>query len=466
MNKYTLKKAVRCVFAALAAIILISLVACVPAQPVEYELPEGYVPEVKGRLKVGARLNVYPNESSRKSVNNWLNAFRNKYPEVTIEANFSLPDDYSALISSKTIGDVYWLSDADCYNFAITQQALMPLDYYIEAFDIDLSNMYSGILNLCVANGRYYFAGATCGNMTFTYNADAMIEAGLLEPGERVANDWTWEDFKRYAEQLKTYDVDGKTLTQVGMGFPLYWTNCFSSFIYAYGGTWSDTVNKKVMLSNENVRKGVNEAISAIDNRWIYPEGVKMSTEMKASYGDVRMNNGCVFVSTNAYTVLTSSVAELYNQKGIAWDVAPWPLFPEKASPCGTLGFGVFNYTRNRDAAAALVLSLWTEDGQIALHGQEGGDVPVLKKLGDQDFWHLTREGYRDINFDAFTANYDRYVPGQVNACVPPEVASIIEKGIAEMFDDYCTGKASWVDKLAEIESQCNDTWDAISKEN
>ena len=190
MNKNTLKKAVRCVFAALAAIILISLVACVPAQPVEYELPEGYVPEVKGRLKVGARLNVYPNESSRKSVNNWLNAFRNKYPEVTIEANFSLPDDYSALISSKTIGDVYWLSDADCYNFAITQQALMPLDYYIEAFDIDLSNMYSGILNLCVANGRYYFAGATCGNMTFTYNADAMRTSSATRSSSRPTT-WT-----------------------------------------------------------------------------------------------------------------------------------------------------------------------------------------------------------------------------------------------------------------------------------
>ncbi|MBP1587678.1 MAG: extracellular solute-binding protein [Clostridia bacterium] len=452
----------RIVMGFLAFAMVLAFAACVSAEKADPDLPEGYIPAVEGRIKLGARLHVYPNEASRKSVNSWINMFRNKYPNVTIEADFSLPDNYAPLISSRTIGDVFWLSDESVYDYAVTQQALMSLDGYIEALDIDLSQIYSGILALCEAKGKYYFAGATCGNITFVYNVDAMVQAGLLEVGERVANDWTWEDFKVYAEALKTYDADGKTLTQVGAGFPLNWSNTFSPFIYAYGGNWADKENKKVMLSNENVRRGINELISAIDNRWILPVNVEMSAEMRQTYGDVRMNNGCVFTSVNAYTVLTTSEANQYNERGTTWDVAPWPLFPEKASPCGTLGFGVFSYTKNPDAAAALVLSLWTEEGQMALHGQEGGDVPVFRKLGEQDFWHLTKEGYENVNFSAFTANYERYVPGQVNASVPPEVASVISGGIEELFSSYCTGKASWQDKLAEIETQCNDLWASL----
>ncbi|MBO7398545.1 MAG: carbohydrate ABC transporter substrate-binding protein [Clostridia bacterium] len=452
---------VRGFFAVLAAAVFLTLFACVPSEKVKGELPEGYIPEVKGRLKVGVRQNVFPTESSRKSINNWLNWFRIKHPDVTIEANYTVPDDYAALISSRTIGDVYWLSDETLNYYALTHEALMPLDSYIEAFEIDLSQLYSGILALCETAGKYYFVGATCGNITLTYNMDAMIEAGILSPGERVADDWTWEDFKDYAERLKKYDVDGKTLTQVGGSWPLDWSNTFSPFIYAYGGMWADKINKKVMLSNDLVRKGIGEVISALDNRWLFPTGIRMSKEMASSYGSIQMHSGPVFVSNNAYTVLTYS-GDFYNQTGTAWDVAPWPLFPEKASPCGTLGFGVFSYTKNSDAAAALVLSLWTEEGQLAFHSQEGGDVPVIKKLGEQDFWHLTREGYDHVNFGAFTANYDRYVAGQVTATVPPDIATLMKAGIKDLFESYCLGESSWEDKLEKLEAQCNDLWETL----
>ena len=72
---------VRGFFAVLAAAVFLTLFACVPSEKVKGELPEGYIPEVKGRLKVGVRQNVFPTESSRKSINNWLNWFRIKHPE-------------------------------------------------------------------------------------------------------------------------------------------------------------------------------------------------------------------------------------------------------------------------------------------------------------------------------------------------------------------------------------------------
>lgn len=444
----------------IATMLLFAFTGCKTDKKISGELPDDYDPTVTGKLKVSARQDVYPNAATQKSLNNWINYFRSKNPNVSVEVQY-VPTDYSALISSKSIGDVFWLSDADVYKYAVTSQALMPLDFYIEAFNVDTSELYGGILALCQAEGKYYFAGATCGNVVFTYNVDALVNAGILAPGERVADDWTWDDFESYAERLKTYDEDGITLTQVGMGLALNWPNGFSPFIYAYGGDWADKENKKVTLSSDEVKQGIAEVIQAIDNRWIFPEGINMGKEMLQSYGQVSTRNGCVFAYNQAYTVLTQN-ADNYNTRGITWDVAPFPLFPEKASPCGTLGFGVFSFTKNPDAAAALVLSLWSEGGQYALHGQEGGDVPVLKKLGDQDFWHLTREGYENINFGAFTANYEKYVPGQVNASVPPEIAEIIEKGITSMLSAYCTNGASWTDKLTEMETQCNEVWETL----
>ena len=88
--------------------------------------------------------------------------------------------------------------------------------------------------------------------------------------------------------------------------------------------------------------------------------------------------------------------------------------------------------------------------------------MPVIKKLGEQDFWHLTREGYDHVNFGAFTANYDRYVAGQVTATVPPDIATLMKAGIKDLFESYCLGESSWEDKLEKLEAQCNDLWETL----
>ena len=454
------KLIVRIAMLVLATALLMIATGCKNNTANSGELPDDYIPDVSGKINVTCRADVYSNESTRKAVRSWVSAFMNKYPDTQVEINFNV-SDYTALISSKSIGDVFFLTDADTYKYAVTNQALMALDYYIELFNINTDDVYSGINELCKVNGRTYFTGMCCGNVTFAYNVDAMVEAGLLETNERIPNDWTWDDFKVYAEALKTYDDDGVTLTQVGAIMPLYWSNIFSPFLYAYGGEWYNTEEKKVTFFNEGVIKGIGEVINAIDNRWICPTGVSMSSEMRSEFAKISDTQGSVFNFISAYTVLQDRVAT-WNANGVTWDVCPFPLFEYAASPCGTLGFGVFSYTNNPDAAAALVLTLYTEEGQIALHGQEGGDIPVLKKLGEQDFWHLTGEQYEGINFSAFTANYDRYVAGQVNGCVPQEVATLIEEGMEDLYSSYCQSAADWTYKLQELETQCNETWESL----
>ena len=459
---------VRALFIALATAMLISVVACDNRVYNSGELPDDYIPEIKGKLKVSCMNHVYPSEQSRRGIRNWLNVFRDKYPEVSIETDFNVTN-YAPLISSKTLGDVFFMTDGgidssdSLYQYAITNEAMMPLDYYIELYGIDTSNIYSGIMNLCEISGRTYMVGMTCGNVLFTYNKDALVEAGILEPEEQIPNDWTWDTFKEYCTMLKQYDVDGITLTQVGAAWKFDWQMMFTPFLYAYGGEWYDKENKRVSFDNEYVRQGISEAIKLIDERLVYPvlDG-GLGAQLQAEYKNISPYNSTVFNYNDAYTILANNVKR-YNGKN--WDAVAFPLFPYAASPCGTLGFGVFSYTRNKDAAAALALSLLTEDGQYALHSQEGGDVPVIMSLGEQDFWHLRGEGFDGKNYKAFTANYERYVPGQTATCVPPEIANLIQSGIKDLFTNYCKNEASWQDALKRLEQKCNDTWDTLKGE-
>ncbi|MCR5056384.1 MAG: ABC transporter substrate-binding protein [Clostridia bacterium] len=459
------KTLVRIIFIVLAIALVIPLASCTQRKPWDGELPQDYKPEVRGKIKVSCINHLYTNEESQRGVRAWINAFCRKYPDVQVQTEFNIPD-YAPLISSKTLGDLFYISDGgltkedSLYQYAVTNQTMMPLDFYVEAYGIDLDEVYGGILDLCIVDGKLYMAGYTCGNVIFTYNVDAMVEAGILEPGERLPNDWTWEKFKDVCEQLKIYDVDGRTLTQVGCCYDFSWSNLYSPFLYAYGGDWFDKENKKVSLDNEAVRQGIREAIYMIDNRLAKPLGVSMNSDMQKEFSKVNPYNGCVLNYNASYTVLTENVKQY--PKGTEWDVVAYPLFPYAASPCGALGFSVFSYTRNKDAAAALALFLLTEDGQRAIHGQAGGDVPLLKKLGGDEFWHLTGDGYEDKNYDAFTANYERYVPGQISACVPPEITSIIQSGISKMFSNYCSSASSWEDQLALIQEQCNQMWDNL----
>ncbi len=185
-----------------------------------------------------------------------------------------------------------------------------------------------------------------------------------------------------------------------------------------------------------------------------------VSSTLAKEFGNISPYHGCVLNYNASYTVLTDNVKQY--PRGTEWDVVAYPLFPNAASPCGALGFSVFSYTRNKDAAAALALFLLTDDGQRAIHGQAGGDVPILKELGDDDFWHLTGEGYEDKNYAAFTANYENYVPGQIGQSVPPEVASIIHNGINKLFSGYITNASSWADQLAKMQEQANQMWETL----
>ena len=460
------KNPLRCALIVLSALIMFPVFGCAGSKVRETgELPVDYIPGIGGKIRVTCRADVYPNEDTRAAVRNWTSWFVNKNPGVYVEFDFNTAN-YSAQIASKTLGDVFWLADDEVYKFAVTDQALMPLDYYIEALGIDLTEVYGGIQELAVVNGKIYFAAACTSIINFVYNVDMLTEAGILEQGERLPNDWTWDDFKTYCSMLKRYDKDGVTLTQTGACFPFNWSPTLVPNLYGFGGEWVDKVNKKVNFTDDKVKKGVSEMISLLDERSVYPAFIQMGSAMNNEYGKLTADRieSFGFMYCTCYTTLPQR-AEAYNKAGITWDAIAWPLYEYKGSPTGALGFGVFSYTKNKDTAASMVLSRYTPDGQRALHGQEGGDVPVIKSIAEnEDFWYLDKrsDGYEGKNHAAFTSNYERFVPCQIAAVVPPDLVSVITDGLTNMYQSYCRNQSSWEDALKKLEKQCNEIWEGL----
>ena len=145
----------------------------------------------------------------------------------------------------------------------------------------------------------------------------------------------------------------------------------------------------------------------------------------------------------------------MYENAGVDWDIVSFPVFESPATPCGAYGYGVFNYTLNPNAAAALVLSLYTQDGQKTVNSGDGGAVPLLKSLWGSDFWHLKK--YPNKNYAAFTANSDQWVNSQVKCQVPAAVANIIEQGMGTLIADLYAGELSVEDSLTMIEQRANE---------
>ena len=425
--------------------------------------------KVEGTVKVTCPQDVYPSDINRVSIRQWIKNFKSKYPEVTVVEDFSDRGNWSARISAKDMGDVFWLDDTQVYDMAITNKSLMPLDSYAEYFEtkepsfgFKRSDVFTGIYKLGEADGRVYMVPTNCGQNTFTYNKTILSDVGI----GTVSDDWTWEDFRAAISKVYHTAGDG-SVDRVGAAMRVYLSPMYVPFYLGFGGQWCDTVNKRVSLvTDENVINGVNELVTALQKKWIYPEYSRMyGIEFNEEYMYAFMNMNDDLLAANAgfwqlgSLVSLSSRAKIYEHAGVDWDIVAFPQFDYPATPCGSFGFGVFNYTSNPVAAAALVLSIYTQDGQRAINADAGG-VPLLNSLKNETFWHL--KDYPDKNYSAFVANTDQYVNSQVRCQVPAAVADIIEDGMLQLIKDLYAGELSIEERLTMIEMKANEKWVTI----
>ena len=429
----------------------------------------GYAPEVKG--KVSLLFHQAWTGIEKRSVENWVANFERSHPKVEVETEITLlsQDTIDAQIASNSIADVFFVKDSDVYKYAVTKDVLMPLDNYISAFEIDTSNVLPQALELGRVDGRTYVIMRDYSHVVLCYNK-TLIEYLAIDLEDPVELDkkgeWTWDTFKNYCERLTVKEEGNTTVIGASMRFgdsPLW-----IPFAEGLGEKWYDSVDKKVSFaSDDKVTAGIMEMADAIKsgNMVFNPNGT--ITSVPVTRDDLVDFNSLDLAAQVVFQDIRISEFEAkgqtYIDNDVEWDIVSFPALPKHKVGTSTSGFAVFNRNNNPDAAAALCLSLYTEEGQLAYHGQEGGSVPNIKNLRDQVFWRMPFEDKNHsedgIYYDAFISHPEADTYGQVDCVVPKEIAEIITECMANIIPESVNGTMDINTALATMEQQANALW-------
>ncbi len=441
------KTTIKLVSLVLAVLFAVGLAACTKA-PIRDGVvtlpPEGQECEVKGSIKFSYSPGA-SSEDSRNAANAFIESFNRKYPDVSVSRDFSA-SDASTRISSGDIGDVFYFAEVSAYNYAVTQNALMPLEYYMQVLEIDRGDVFSGIFDAGLINNHLYYVARDFNQILFIYNASQVNSKALTN---QIVPEWTWAQFLDLCAQLTDDDYYGASLN-------LPYAPVFIPFLEAYSGRgrWFDLRDKKVDLTSGDTLKALNEAIDACK---------KGHLNLGLSSGDLFNNKEAVFNYLVYPTI--NSTAQTYDSKAVEWDLINLPLFPTPSFGAGSSGVGVFNRTSNPDAAAAFALHFYTQDGQRAFNGQTGGSVPLLASLKDDDFWKHPNDEWSGKNWDACVYKAEDYATvGQFACILPPEISSLFDSSaLLQILNRALSGQQSLEDGMAALETKVNGKWTSIS---
>lgn len=394
-------------------------------------------------------------KTEEDAANAFIAAFETKYPKVSVTKDYN-PGNVPARIASGEIGDVFAFTEEECYNYAVTQKSLLPLNQYIKPLSIDTSAVYAGVYALGQVEGQLYMVPRDYNHVVMIYNRSALKAEGLEDPKDG----WTWDDFKSYCTQLtKTDAADANVYTQVGGYLNYGWDPVYVSFLEGWGGTWVDTEEKVINLTDEKVRAGVEELLNFANTGAIMPEG-KADVSGYAGLTDEKY----VF-RTMVYPQIVS-MGRNFDNLGIEWDLVSFPALPTHKVGTGCTGFGVYKYTKNANAAAALALFFLSKEGQTAYHGSVGGSVPLVQELADAGFWRYadsegTENDWSKKNYDAFVSFPNADTTGRVNCKMPAKVATVIRGGWSGMLSAFFND-GNYIDSLTQMEKTANETWQKI----
>ena len=177
--------------------------------------------------------------------------FQTEFPWIDVQNHLQTWDrrDEKVLtaIASGDVPEVIMATTVEVLRFA-HEGRIIPIDPYIEKFDIDLDRFYAAQIAGCNSNVKQYtMPMPTGGGLTgyLLYNKDVFTQAGLdpEKPPE------TWQDMETAARAITEFNDDGsiKVLgTDVGRsGGP------FGAWLYCNAGEWINEDRTKVTFNSE-----------------------------------------------------------------------------------------------------------------------------------------------------------------------------------------------------------------------
>lgn len=310
-----------------------------------------------------------------KDTTPYWNAIKDNYeaanPNVTIEMTDLGSQDYMTVLATELSGsgsdfDVVTIKDVPGYATLVSKNTLEPLDSYISAAGIDLSQ-YGGVDKQVTVNGSLYELPFRNDFWVVFYNKDIFDAAGVDYP----TNDMTFEE----------YDALARKVADPTFGAQIYGTHYH---------TWRSAVQLFGVLDGKHTildgnydflkpyyEMVLNEEDDTICRNYadLSAEGLHYSAAF--SGGDVAMlNMGSWFIST-----MISKLEEGEYDSSLCgnWGLVKYPHEQgvEPGSTLGTItGLSVTSVSDQKDAAFEFVK--WVSGAEGAKVMAETGNFPAL----------------------------------------------------------------------------------------
>ena len=298
-------------------------------------------------------------------------AYEDSHPGVTIEMVDLGSTDYMTVLATELSGsgsdfDVVTIKDVPGYATLVQKNAILPLDDYIKADNVDLTK-YAGATDQVTVDGKLYELPFRNDFWVLFYNKDLFDAKEIAYP----TNDMTWEDYDKLAREL----TDTTFGSQV------------------YGGhyhTWRSTIGLMGVLDGEHTildgnyefmkpyyEMVLNQEKDGVVRKYsdLKTEGLHYSAAF--SGGDVAMlNMGSWFIATMISNLQSGEYdSELCGN----WGIVKYPHAEgvEAGSTLGTItGLSVTTVSDTPDAAWEFVKWVSGEEGAAVM--ASSGNFPAI----------------------------------------------------------------------------------------
>ncbi|MCM2675360.1 ABC transporter substrate-binding protein [Alkalicoccobacillus plakortidis] len=152
--------------------------------------------------QVTLRMSWWGSQSRNDMTLKIIDMYEAENPHVKIEPEFTGWDGYFERMAAQAAGnnlpDIMQQNFGEYLNLYASQGLLTDLSSFIEDGTLDVSQVEDEILQTGEKDGELLGIPTGTNALTVAYNKELLEGAGIDLP----SNDWTWQDFKRLAEQV------------------------------------------------------------------------------------------------------------------------------------------------------------------------------------------------------------------------------------------------------------------------
>lgn len=290
-------------------------------------------------------------------------AYEELVPGVKIEQAYTPGDYYTklqALAASKTIPDIFWLTEARVKEFG-DAGLMADLTDVLKQYPAISDGMFDGAMDYGKADGIQYGIPKDYTSYVMYINVDMFKKAGIAIP----TSDWTMDDYMKLAGELNI--VENNRTVQYGTAVNNYradWIN----FMGNYDAAWFK--DGKSNISDPNAIKGLKVQADLIKNGYAPAPGTAGESE------DRLFIIGQIAMYPSGRWVVPSFI----NECDFEWTAVEFPKGTTRVCPFITADVSISSASTNKEIAANFLSFQMSQTG-LGYTLSSGLSVPLYKDL-------------------------------------------------------------------------------------